>query len=96
VGDVALAADLEVVVLRVVDLLEVDGGAVGRLAEVVDGDVLDGDLDLFALAGEERLDGLGLAVGLDGGVGEAAVEEVERRRFTPRGQASRMVARRRL
>ena len=77
-GDVALAADLEVVVLREVDLFKVDGGAVGRLAEVVDGDILDGDLDLVASRREERLDGLVLAVGLDGGVGEAAVEEIER------------------
>ena len=63
---------------RQVHLVEVHGRPVGRLPEILQGDVLHPDVDLLAAAGQEPLDQAGLLVGLDGGVGEAAVEKVER------------------
>ena len=64
-----------------VDLLEVDRRLVRRRPQVLDRDVLDRDVDLVAVSGEEGLDRLALAVRLDGRVGEPPVQEVERRRI---------------
>ena len=64
----------------VVDLLEVHGRLVRRVLELVERDVLDLDLDLVAMAGQERLDGLRALVLGDRGVRQRGVEEVQRLR----------------
>ena len=79
--DVALAPGLQALVPGEVDLLEVDRRLVRGRPQVLDRDVLDRDVDLVALSGEEGLDRLALAVRLDGRVGEPPVQVIERRRI---------------
>jgi len=81
VRDVALAPGLEPLVPGEVDLLEVDRRLVRGSPQVLDRDVLDRDVDLVAVSGEEGLDDLALAVRLDGRVGEPPVQEIARRRI---------------
>ena len=69
-----------------VDLLEVDRRLVRGSPQVLDRDVLDRDVDLVAVSGEEGLDDPALAVRLDGRVGEPSVQEVERRRIVLPGR----------
>src|SRR5579863_117203 len=75
--DVFLAAGFCMICARVVDLFEVDGRFVRRLPQVLDGDVLDLDLDFVALTGEKGFNRFGLLVGFYGRVRETAVEEVK-------------------
>jgi len=79
VRDEPLACPLDVVAWGDVDLLEIDGGPEGPRAQIFEGDVLDGDLDLLRPAGQKRLDGATLLVGGHGGVGQPPVKEVEGR-----------------
>src|SRR5207253_820738 len=65
-----LFASRFLVVRTVVDLLEIDRGMVGGRAQILDRNIGDLDVILLALAGEERLDGLGLLVGFDERVSE--------------------------
>ena len=59
---------------------------VRRSPQVLDRDVLDRDVDVVAVSGEEGLDDPALAVRLDGRVGEPSVQEVERRRIVLPGR----------
>ena len=79
VRDEPLACPLDVVAWGDVDLLEIDGGLEGPRAQIFEGDVLDGDLDLLRPAGQKRLDGATLLVGGHSGVGQPPVKEVEGR-----------------
>src|SRR5712692_7685139 len=77
VRNVALAARLGMRAGRVKHPLELDRGLVRRLAEVLNGNVFDLDLDLFGLARNEGLNGFRFPVDLHERLSQAAVQKIQ-------------------